>query len=123
MRVPSLLLAPLVVLTFSGAILIGQTWELPTMGQEFGAAASEEHRVEMIVQGLRCRGTSNFFMQQLANVPGLLSVSTFVQEHRAEIKFDPSQIDIVGIQRVIEAPVFLADGRIVQPFEVVEIKE
>jgi len=121
-RIPSVLLAPLVGLTFFGAIVIGQTWELPTMGQEFGASAGGEQSVEMIVQGLRCRGTSNFFMQQMGEVPGIVSISTFVQEHRAEIKYDASQIDVKGIQSAIEAPVLLQDGRFVQPFEVLEVR-
>jgi copper chaperone CopZ len=77
----------------------------------------------MIVEGLRCRGTSNFFIKKIEKLPGLLSVSTFVQEHRAEIHYDPSRIDVQKIRGVIEEPVRLQDGRLVKPFKVLEIGE
>jgi copper chaperone CopZ len=123
MRIPSYLLAPLVLVVFFGTILIGRTWELPTMGQKFADSSGEPKTVQVIVEGLRCRGTSNFFMKKVEKTPGLLSVSTFVQEHRAEIRFDPSQIDTRKIRQVIEEPVRLQDGRLVKPFKVVEIRD
>ena len=123
MKIPSFLLAPLVLVIFFGTILIGRTWELPTMGQTFADSSGEPKTVQMIVDGLRCRGTSNFFIKKIEKEPGLLSVSTFVQEHRAEIRYDPLRIDVESIRRIIEEPVRLQDGRLVKAFKVVEIRE
>ena len=77
----------------------------------------------MIVDGLRCRGTSNFFLGKLSDVDGLISVNTYVQEHRAVIVFDPARISVEEIRGIIEAPVRLRNGRIVQPFTVREVRE
>jgi copper chaperone CopZ len=123
MRIRSSLLAPMVVVLFLATIWIGKLWELPSMERTFAAAPGEVHSADFVVEGLRCRGTSNFFMSMTEGVPGIVSVTTFVQEHRATIKFDPSQIDIQGISRAIEQPVRLRDGRVVSPFRVLEIRE
>lgn len=123
MKINSSLLAPVVVVAFLGIILIGNKWELPSMQEQFSQSTGQIQTVNIIVQGLRCRGTSNFFMKVVGEAPGVVSVSTFVQEHRATIKYDPSQIDPEGIARFVEKPVRLKNGRTVSPFKVLEIKE
>jgi len=123
MKLHSSLLAPLVVAAFLGIIVIGGAWELPSMQKEFSETSGRIQTVNMIVKGLRCRGTSNFFMKAVGEIPGVVSVSTFVQEHRAQIKYDPSQIDPEGLARMVEKPVKLPNGRMVAPFKVLEIKE
>ena len=123
MKIPTGWLAPLVLASFFGVILTSTLWELPTQQHQFGDSAANTRNIEMIVNGLRCRGTSNFFSKKLSVVDGLISVNTYVQEHRAVIVFDPSKISTKEIQQTIEAPVRLRDGRIVQPFAVREVRE
>ena len=123
MKIHSILLPPMVVVAFFATILGGQTWELPTMQHEFSTGQSEGREVEMVVDGLRCRGTSNFFVARHKDTPGLLGVTTYVQEHRAVIQYDPGIITVEEIQEVIEEFVFLPDGRMVRPFGVTEILE
>lgn len=114
-------LAPLVLATFLGVVLAANMWELPTQQHRFNEGSSVTGRVEMIVDGLRCRGTSNFFVNQLSEVPGIVSVDTYVQEHRAVIVFNPENISVDGIRQKIEAPVRLQNGQVVKPFTVLEV--
>jgi hypothetical protein len=122
-RVPSTLLPPLVLILFLGLLAAVRGWELPTMQHQFGGNAADARSAELIVDGLRCRGTSNFFVRRLENAPGLLAVGTYVQEHRAEITFDPAKTSLKRIREIIEEPVILRDGRVVRPFSVREIRE
>jgi hypothetical protein len=111
----------MVLVAFFATILVGRTWELPTMQHEFAEAKTDGQTVEMLVDGLRCRGTSNFFVARLQDVPGLLGVTTYVQEHRAVIQYDPEVVTVEKIQEVIEDFVHLPDGRMIRPFAVTEI--
>ena len=121
MKIPATWLAPAVVLLFLGIILVGNGWELPSMQTQLGEATGNTATTEMIVDGLHCRGTSNFLIKKISTVPGIISVSTYVQEHKAVLKFDPKIINPQGIQAAIETPVQLGDGRIISPFTVQEI--
>ena len=123
MRIRPALLAPMVVAAFFAVVLAGRAWELPTMTHEFSDSGVEGKKVEMIVEGLRCRGTSNFFVQRLQEVPGLLAVGTYVQEHRAEITYDPDSITVEQIREIIEEPIFTRDGNFAFPFSVKEVVE
>ena len=114
-------LVPLVICSFLGVILAANAWELPTTQHQFEETSAETAQVQMMVDGLRCRGTANFFINMLSPVEGLVSVDTYVQEHRAVIVFDPALITTEEIRQVIEAPVTLRDGRVVQPFRVREV--
>lgn len=121
MKIHSSLIAPVVIVAFLGTILIGNAWELPSMQKQISESSDQVQTVNMIVDGLRCRGTSNFFIKVVGEVPGIVSVTTYVQEHRAAIEYDPSQIDPEGIVRSVEKPIRLSDGSLVAPFKVLEI--
>jgi hypothetical protein len=123
MKIPLGWLAPLVLVSFIGIVLAANLWELPTQQHQFGETSAKTQEIRMIVDGLRCRGTSNFFLSKLSDVEGLISVNTYVQEHRAVIVFDPSRISVEEIRGMIEAPVRLRTGRIVRPFTVQEVWE
>jgi hypothetical protein len=116
-------LAPLVAALFLGAVFAGRAWELPTMQQRFSETPSQTKNVDLIVEGLRCRGTSAFLVKRLEGLPGIVTLETYVQEHRAAIGYDPGQISLERIQAAIEEPVLLNDGRKVQAFTVTEIRE
>lgn len=125
MKVPLGFFSPVIGVLFLSTIFISQNWELPTLSHKFSDAdsGSESRKVEMVVQGLHCRGTANFFVRKIGETPGLLSLTTFVQKHSAQIEYDPTLIGIEEIRREIEEPVRLRDGRMARPFKVVEIKE
>jgi hypothetical protein len=108
----------LVISSFFGVILVANAWELPSTRHQFEETGGETVEVQMLVDGLRCRGTANFFVNMLSPIDGLVSVDTYVQEHRAVLVYDPALITAEEIRRVIDAPVKLRDGRVVQPFRV-----
>jgi hypothetical protein len=123
MKIPTGWLTPLVLVSFVGVILAANLWELPTQQHQFENTSEKTQELQIIVDGLRCRGTSNFFLGKLSDVDGLISVNTYVQEHRAVIVFDPTRISVEEIRQIIEAPVRLRNGRTVKPFTVREVLE
>lgn len=122
MKIPSALPAPVVLVSFLAVILAANTWELPTQKSEFAETSGKTNQVQLIVDGLFCRGKSNFLLNMLSESPGLISVNTYVQEQRAVIVFDPSKISVPRIRQIIETQFRLDDGRIVQPFSVREVQ-
>ncbi len=124
MRIPTWSVPPLIVCCFFAVIAVGKTWELPTMTHEFAstAPAGEEKEVQMIVEGLRCRGTSNFLVARLQSMPGIRGVETFVQEHRAIILFDAGILTVDQIRQKIEEPYRDEDGSEFTVFTVAEVK-
>jgi len=122
MKVPTALLAPIVLVSFLAVIIAANAWELPTQTSEFSQTSAKTQEVQVIVDGLFCRGKSNFLVRMLSESPGLITVNTYVQEQRAVIVFDPSKISVHQIQQVIETQFRLEDGRIVQPFRVREVR-
>jgi hypothetical protein len=92
------------------------------MERTFAEAAEEVGSADFIVRGLRCRGTSSFFLSMMEDAPGVVSITTFVQEHRARIEYEPSRTDPDRIAEAIGQRVRLRDGRAVRPFRVVEIR-
>ena len=123
MKISSGVLTPLVILSFVGIILAANLWELPTQQHSFQETDGEAEGVEMIVNGLLCRGISNFFTGRLSKVEGVVSLDTYVQEHRAVITYDPAVISVGEIKGMIETSIRLRDGRLVRPFTVKEILE
>jgi hypothetical protein len=123
MKIPALLLAPVVVVSFFGVILAANLWELPTQRSQIAEASTKTTEIHVIVDGLFCRGKSNFLVNMLSKAPGLVSVDTYVQEQRAVIVFDPTKISVNEIEQIIETPFRLTDGRIVQPFSVREVRK
>lgn len=121
MKIPSGILAPLVVIIFSVVIFSGSSYELPSTQKSFSEATSPTKTVKMDVEGLRCRGTANFFNGKLQGVAGIISVSTFVQDRSAKIEYDPAVTAPEKIKAIIEKPVKLKSGKVVQPFTVTKI--
>ena len=121
MKIPVALLAPIVLVSFVGVILAANLWELPTQQTQFVESTNKTSEMRVIVDGLFCRGTSNFFIGMLSQAPGLINVNTYVQEHLAVISFDPTKTSVKDIREFIESPIRLQDGRVVQPFRVREV--
>ncbi len=121
MKIPSVILAPLTALLFAGAIMIADKWELPSTEKTFATPTGETIKVEMIIEGVRCRGTANFLNEMLGKLDGIVSVTTFVQEHRVLIKYDPELITEEEIITTIDNPVNMPDGSEVSAFHVLEV--
>ncbi len=121
MKIPSVALAPIVALFFAGAIMIANTWQLPSTEHIFTIPSGKTVKLEMIVEGVKCRGTANFFSELMSRTKGVSSVTTFVQEHRVIIEYDQTMISEEEIIATIDNPALLPDGGKVDAFFVLEV--
>ncbi|HEY9069148.1 MAG TPA: 4Fe-4S binding protein [Candidatus Ozemobacteraceae bacterium] len=101
---------------------------MPTFSKSFTlfGKTSDTATVEMIVNGLRCRGTALTFAWILEQEEGILSVDAFVSEHRARIVYDPARTRPDAIKALIQDGRMSTDRRtgikkLVRPFSVEEI--
>jgi hypothetical protein len=79
--------------------------------------------VTCVVEGLKCKGTANFFTGLYRDRAGIAAIETIASEHVAVFRYDGATITPAEIRAIMEAPVPLADGRRVQVFRCVEMKE
>jgi copper chaperone CopZ len=66
---------------------------------------SAVERVELTVDGLTCRGKSMLCARQIGDVPGLVSLTTYVRTHTAVIEYDPTVTDLETIKNVLCTPI------------------
>ncbi|MFZ5433367.1 MAG: hypothetical protein ACOZB3_06280 [Calditrichota bacterium] len=107
--IPLLVVAALVSGYFLRTPLTQPTTEV-TFTESGGARAT------YIVDGLKCKGTANFFTNLYKDVPGIAGITTFATEHRAIFTFDPKVITADSIRAIMEAPIRLRDGSSRQVF-------
>jgi hypothetical protein len=63
-------------------------------------------KVVFEVSGLKCRGTSNLFAQQIGDIPGIVSLTVYARTHTAIVEYDPSLTGPEQIRSEFEAPIF-----------------
>jgi hypothetical protein len=114
MRIPSLVLPLLVVGAILGGYLLRTAFTQPTTNVSYAAAGDET--VTCIVQGVKCKGTANFFTNLYTNTPGIAGIETFATEHRVIFRYDPKQITPDRIKEIMEAQIPLRDGTTRQVF-------
>lgn len=120
MMVSKYLLPLLVVGFLSGGYVLRLGFTQPTTQVSFGEEGRE--RLECVVEGLKCKGTANFFTRLYAGAPGIASIETFGTEHLAVFTYDPTVITREEIRSIMETPVPLRDGRRVQVFRCEEMR-
>lgn len=81
-----------------------------------------EAKLVCTVDGVKCRGTANFFTNMFTGVEGISSIETIATEHRATFTYNPSKIDRERIREIIEQPIQLRDGSSRQVFTCIEMK-
>jgi hypothetical protein len=114
MRLPSFILPILVVCAISGGFLMRTAFTQPTTNAVYGL--SGDQTLTCVVQGVKCKGTANFFTKLYDNTPGIAGIETFATEHRVIFKYDASVIDRDRIKAIMEAPIPLRDGTTRQVF-------
>jgi len=100
---------PAIVLVFLiiVGLIIGQTFEIPTIAEYWGDSKTKEQMSVYEQSGLKnikCFGSSISFANKMRKVNGVKGVSTFVSSHTVKIWFDPSTIDTLNIQKSIFIP-------------------
>jgi hypothetical protein len=114
MKIPSVVLPLLVISAILGSFLLRTAFTLPTTNVSYSATGDET--VSCIVDGVKCKGTANFFTNLYTDTPGIAGIETFATEHRVIFRYDPKQISPDRIKEIMEAPIPLRDGTTRQVF-------
>ncbi|UCG61651.1 MAG: hypothetical protein JSV52_15290 [Candidatus Zixiibacteriota bacterium] len=121
MKIPKYIIPILVVVALFGGYGLRTAFTQPTtnvsLGDEGGA------KLDCIVDGVRCKGTANFFTMLYKDVPGISGIETFATERRAIFTYDPTVISPDQIRAIMEAPIPMRDGSMVQVFTCLSMEE
>lgn len=63
-----------------------------------------------IVDGLKCKGTAEYFSSLYDRTSGVISIETFASEHKAVITYDPDLITRDSIKAIMEQTMTFDDG-------------
>ncbi len=118
MKIPRIALPVLVAAALFGGYFLRSAFTQPTAQASFVPGGSAE--LVCTVDGLKCKGTSNFFLKLYEGAPGISSIETFATEHKAVFRYDPAVITPERIQEIMEAAVPLRDGSHLQVFRCVK---
>ena len=101
---------PAIILVFliTIGIIIGKSFEVPTIAEYWG---DKESKAQMSIyeqsglKNIKCFGSSSSFANKMRKVKGVKGVSTYVGSHSIKIWFNPSIIDTLSVQKSIFVPV------------------
>lgn len=92
----------LVVVLFALALVLGRSWELPTIDEKWGDYEKIENLQTFEMEGLtsvKCFGSSKAFSAKMQKVSGIYGVKTFVKRHAVVILYDPAVMNPEAIQK------------------------
>jgi ferredoxin len=101
---PAIILATLIIV----GVIIGTSFEVPTIAEYWGDKANKEQMSIYEQSGLKnikCFGSSTSFANKMKKVNGVSGVSTYVGTHTVKIWFNPSIIDTLSLKKTIFVPV------------------
>lgn len=101
---PAAITAALII----ASIIIGKSFEIPTLSLYWGDEAQKVNMSEYSKTGLKsvkCFGSSTAFANQIKRVPGVTGVTTYVKTNTVRILYDPVSTDTISIQKSIFSPV------------------
>jgi copper chaperone CopZ len=107
------------------AFATSNAYRVPTADLSFvekGDRPAKVATVEFEVAGLKCRGTSNAFAQQIQNVPGVISFVAYARTHSAIVEYDPALTDPEAIREAFERPI-VHEGKEYEVFKMVSRKD
>ena len=120
MKISKYIIPLIVVATLFGGYFLRSAFTQPTTNVSFNQKGSAT--VQCTVEGLKCKGTANFFTRMYEDRPGISSIETFASEHIAVFTYDPSVISSDDIIAIMETPVPLRDGSRRQVFRCIEVR-
>jgi hypothetical protein len=120
MNISKYILPALVIAALFGGYFLRSAFTQPTTNVNFNQKGSAT--LQCTVEGLKCKGTANFFTKMYEGRQGISSIETFATEHLAVFTYNPSVISSEDIVTIMETPVPLRDGSRRQVFRCVEVK-
>lgn len=103
--------AAITIILIASGILIGKTFEIPTLSLYWGDKSEREKMVLYSRSGLKnvkCYGSSIAFANQVRNLTGVTGVTTYVKTNTVEILYNSELTDTLAIQKAIFSPVKVA---------------
>jgi copper chaperone CopZ len=120
MNIPKYSIPILTITMLLAGFFLRFAFTQPTTSIEFSEQG--EAKLVCIVDGVKCKGTANYFTNMFNGVEGISSIETIASEHKATFTYDPAKIDRKRIREIIEQPILLRDGTSQQFFTCVEMK-
>ena len=122
MKISKYIIPILVVAALFSGYFLRTAFTQPTTSVSF-IDSKVEAKIVCIVDGVKCKGTANFFTKMMSALPGIVSIETFATEHKVIISYDPQSLDRDDIKSVIEQLIPLRDGTSRQVFTCLSMKE
>ena len=119
MKLPKILIPLLVIATLMGGYFLRNAFTQPTAVLTVGDGSGK--MLEWIVDGVRCRGTSDFFISLFHGVDGINGITTYASEHKVVFTYDPDKITPQKIREIIEQDVLFNDGSRARVFTVMSL--
>jgi len=116
MKLPKLLLPILVIVALFSGYFLRSAFTQPTAVMTVGDGSGE--RLEYIVDGVKCKGTSDFFISLFDGVEGVNGITTYASDHKVVFAYDPELITPEEIREIIEQDVLFNDGTRARVFTV-----
>lgn len=120
MRLSRFIIPALVITTLLGGYFLRTAFTQPTTNVTVGTG--EGKKLECVVEGVRCKGTAEFFTSLYKDTAGISKIETFAADHRVIFSYDPAIISPERIRTIMEAPIQLDDGTSVQAFKCVSME-
>ncbi len=121
MKISKYIVPVLVVAALFGGYGLRTAFTQPTTAVTTGDGGGS--KLECTVDGVRCKGTAMFFTTLYDNVDGINGIETFATERLVIFSYDADVITPDEINAVMEAPVLLGDGSMVQVFTCLSMEE
>ena len=118
------IIIPIAVVALTAlALATVNAYRVPTLEHSFVEERPESvATVEFTVDGLKCRGTSRGFARQIAEVPGIVGVTTYARTRTGIVEYDPTLTDPEAIREAFERPM-MHEGRSYEVFRMLSARE
>jgi copper chaperone CopZ len=94
------------------ALATANAYRVPTVELSFvEERPANVETVTLTVNGMKCRGMSMTCAAQIEDVPGIVSLTTYVRTHTAIIEYDPTLTDVETIKAEICADI-VVEGKV-----------
>ncbi len=90
-------------------------------GAEFDA--ENLRYLEMIVTGVKCQGTANYFLSLYNDLEGIVDITAYAADHKVVMTYDASKTSAEEIREIGEAPALGRDGKYYDFFKVEKISD
>ena len=118
MSIPKIIIPILVIITMFGGYYLRAAFTQPSTDITLTNTSTDEgEKLECIVDGIRCKGTAEFFTGLYEGVEGINSIITYASDRKAVFTYNPDIISPDSIRSIMEAEIEFDDGTSMQVFK------